>query len=236
MRQLRIVFLALCLAGAGCGDVERIAKQAINSISATLNPKAVSQKIQDGFKSFWKSVTSAPRTITQALQQLPSAAQKTVAKVRAAIAGYLSSAAQITAPADSTGCGLVGLTNDGDGYCYDEGGKSYIVFCQGGQPYALDCTTLADDAVCGEIDGVIDCVEAPTTVADEAVMAHVEDAADSGIECGGLQEGDAECEGNYVVFCSGGTVRELDCSTFSDGKEESTCGAPSGAITCGFDE
>jgi len=138
--------------------------------------------------------------------------------------------------ADCTDFGLA----DGDAFCFDDpGAASYVVFCDAGQAYALDCATFSDangTAVCGEIDDECDCVYGPTTTLDTSLLADLSYAATAQLYCAPEEEGDAECDGDYLVFCHNEGVWELDCTAFDDGQgNHAICGSlDSGECTCGF--
>jgi hypothetical protein len=219
-------------AGAsGCEGTERVAQQVVRAISGL--PKKVSL-LKAKVAQFWKGVTAAARRASKPLAGTPTRAA--VRRAHQTVLAALQSAVKLLGKADGT-CADYGLSADGDAYCDADAEGSYVIFCQNGEPYALECAVFADNAACQEVDALIDCATPPDTKADPAVMdALPMYSADSGEPCPAAAEGTAECEDGYVVVCSGGTVRELECDTFDDGKEKATCGVVMGAVTCGYDD
>ena len=92
MRKSVGVGLLLVVFAVGCGDVAQQARSVITAITSGSTPRAISEKIADGFKKFWQSVQSAPRAVTKELSQLPKRADAKIKKLRKGLAAFLSSA------------------------------------------------------------------------------------------------------------------------------------------------
>jgi hypothetical protein len=187
--------------------------------------------------SFQKGVTATPMQKSTA-PAMTLTATSSPQPVYNTVVVNISYAAPVS---QSTSCEGLGLA-DGQAFCHDEpGASSYVIFCNQGAGYALDCSTFVENgqpAVCGVADGSIDCVLGPTTKVDTTLLVYQTDAVEAQLACAPEEEDTAECDGDYLLYCTGGGVWELDCTTFDDGNgNHATCGAlDNGYITCGFDD
>ena len=239
MNRTRVLIIALALAASGlqgaCSkdDAIKVATSVVNAVSGL--PKVASTIKKTALK-FWKGVTTAATRVSTALAAAPTriatAAKK---KVHPSIKAALQNAIKLAAKGDGT-CAGYDLAADGDAYCAEDENRSYVVFCDGGEAYALECAVFSATASCGEVDDLIDCGTTPSTKIASVLTDATPSAADSGESCAAESESAADCEDGYVVYCSGGKVLELDCGTYESNGENATCGVLSGAVTCGFDQ
>jgi hypothetical protein len=238
-----ILLAASAGVGVGCssdgGSASKKATTATNKVSG--QPQGMSSRMPHT-PTLNKGVTNAPQGMSKVpggmLTRSASAPKKTVNQT---VMSNRQSAASLSghrrlAAAD---CGALDLA-EGEGYCYDDVGTSYVVFCEGGAPYALECDTFSEEGhagVCGEVDDTIDCVTGPSDHADALIIEEVTFTADAQDYCSPEEEGVADCEGDYLVFCHNEAMHELDCTTYVDAHgEAATCGVITNAVACGFDE
>ena len=226
---------ALLLLMACNGDLGRLAQRVINEVKGA--PQTVSSKIVDGIKRFWTQVQTVPTTVTTAIRKLPSRGNHVVKRLNQRLLAYKLQAFKFAIPADAlSDCTSVGLSAVGDAYCdSDDSGQSIAVFCADDGVYALAAHIFDANGACAELDDQIDIATPPTTLVDDTIRS-AEFAADSGSECPGEDEGVATCQDTYAVVCLNGKLMELDCASWTDGKERATCGVLAGGVTCGYDE
>jgi hypothetical protein len=177
---------------------------------------------------------SGPSSAPASMPSLPSG--ESLQSIAPEMKQYESSAAKLGAKSDtSTECQGFGLA-EGEGYCYSDSSTSYIVFCDGGSAYALDCTTFGENVACGEEEDSVACEDVPSTKVADDLVADLSYAVPIGW-CAPQTELAAGCDDDYVEFCKDGVFYQLDCTSYvNDQGEAATCGELDSVINCGFDE
>jgi hypothetical protein len=219
----------------GCGNnssvATRVTRKATGQPTRSTAPKMSSQPFAAPVSTAPSRPTSAP-AMTPQLQN-----NEKLERIADSLRQFFSSAFPLGAKADSAqDCSDYGLT-DGEGYCFFDGVTSYVIYCDSGSAYALDCGAFGDHIACDEdyLADVVECAAAPATTVDDALLDDQSYAVAVG-ECAAQEQHSATCSEGYIEYCVDNVLYELDCGAFvDDSGEAATCGAIDQTINCGWD-